>query len=118
MVGIEYGCSKKGFRRKRDEDTKRIGPEHAETRVGCKAMIGLKKIEDTWVVCKFVEDHNHELLTPKSTSMLRGHRMITNAQRNLIDTLNETGIPPSKIMSMLSKESSGDYNVGCILVNI
>ena len=45
-------------------------------------MIGLKKIEDTWVVCKFVEDQNHELLTPKSTSMLRGHRVITNAQRN------------------------------------
>ena len=41
-----------------------------------------------------MEDHNYELLTPKSTSMLRGHRVITNAQRNLIDTLNETGIPP------------------------
>ena len=50
--------------------------------------------------------------------MLRGHRVITNAQRNLIDTLNETGIPPSKIMSVLSKESGGDYNVGCILVDI
>ncbi|XP_050281816.1 protein FAR1-RELATED SEQUENCE 5-like [Quercus robur] len=118
LVGIEYVCSKEGFRRRRDEDIERIGLERAETRVGCKAMIGLKKIEDTWVVCKFVEDHNHELLTPKSTSMLRGHRAITNAQRNLIDTLNETGIPPSKIMSVLSKESGGDYNVGCIPVDI
>ncbi|KAF3962494.1 hypothetical protein CMV_012993 [Castanea mollissima] len=100
----------------------RIGLECEETRVGCKAMIGLKKIEDTWVVCKFVEDRNYELLTPKSTSMLCGHRVITNAQknaqRNLIDTLNETGIPPSKIMSMLSKESGGDYNVRYIPVNI
>ena len=65
-----------------------------------------------------MEDHNHELLTPKSTSMLRGHRVITNAQRNLIDTLNEIGIPPSKIMSVLSKESGGDYNVRCIPVDI
>ena len=118
LVGIEYICSKEGFRHRRDEDTERIGPERAETRVGCKAMIGLKKIEDTWVVCKFVEDHNYELLTPKSTSMLHGHRVITNAQRNLIDTLNETGIPLSKIMSVLSKEFGGDYNVGCIPVDI
>ena len=94
MVDIEYVCSKERFHRKCDEDTKRIGPEHAETGVGCKAMIGLKKIENTWVVFKFVVDHNYELLTPKSTSMLRGHRVITNAQRNLIDTLNEIGIPP------------------------
>ena len=89
MVGIEYVCSNEGFCRKRDEDTERIGPERAKTRVRCKAMISLKKIEDTWVVCKFVEDHNYEFLTPKSTSMLRGHRVITNTQRNLIDTLNE-----------------------------
>ena len=118
MVGIKYVCSKEGFHRKRDEDSKRIGLECAETRVGCKAVIGVKKIEDTWVVCKFVEDHNYELLIPKSTSMLRGHRVITNAKRNLIDTLNETCIPLSKIMSVLSKESGGDYNVGCIPVDI
>ena len=65
-----------------------------------------------------MEDHNHELITPKSTSMLRGHKVITNAQRNLKDTISETGISPSKIMSVLSKESSGDYNVGCIPVDI
>ena len=47
LVGIEYVCSKKGFRRKRDEDTERTGPKRAETRVGCKVMIGLKKIKDT-----------------------------------------------------------------------
>ena len=81
-------------------------------------MIGLKKFDDTWIVCKFVEGHNHELLTPKSTSLLRGHRVITSAQKNLIDTLNESGIAPSKIVSVLSKEASGDYNVGCIPVDI
>ena len=63
-VGIEYVCSKEGFRRQCNEDNERIGLEHAETRVGCKAMIGLKKVDDTWIVCKFVEGHNHELLTP------------------------------------------------------
>ena len=64
-----------------------------------------------------MEDHNHELLTPKSTIMLHGHRVITNVQRNLIDTLNESSIPPSKIMSVLSKEFGGNYNVGCIPID-
>ena len=109
---------KEGFRRQCNEDNERTGPERAETRVGCKAMISLKKVDDTWIVCKFVEGHNHKLLTRKSTSLLRGHRVITSAQKNLIDTLSESGIAPSKIMFMLSKESSGDYNVGCIPVDI
>ena len=37
-VVIEYVCSKEGFRRRRDEDTERISPKRAETRVGCKAI--------------------------------------------------------------------------------
>ena len=81
-------------------------------------MIGLKKVDDTWIVCKFVEGHNHDLLTPKSTSLLRGHRVITSVQKNLIDTLNKLGIAPSKIMYVSSKESGGDYNVRCIPVDI
>ena len=50
--------------------------------------------------------------------MLCGHRVMANAQRNLIDTLNESSIAPSKIMYVLSKESSGDYNVGSIPLDI
>ena len=63
---------KEGLCHQCNEDNKRTGLECAETRVGCKAMIGLKKVDDIWIVCKFVEGHNHELLTPKSTSLLRG----------------------------------------------
>ena len=89
--------------------------------MGCKAMMCLRKVEETWIVSKFETSHNHELLTPKSTSLLRGHRVISCAQKNLIDTLNESGdsgVPPRKIMLVLSKESGGDYNVGCISVDV
>ena len=79
LIGTEYVCLKEGFHRQCNGDNERIGLKHTETRVGCKAMIGLKKVDDTWIVCKFVEGHNHELLTPKSTSLLRGHRVITSA---------------------------------------
>jgi hypothetical protein len=76
--------------------------------------MSVKKVGLRWIVCKFISEHNHELLSPRSTSLLRGHRVVTHAQKNLINTLNESGVPPRKIMSMLSKESDGDYNVSCI----
>lgn len=50
--------------------------------VGCKAMMGIKKVGLRWTVSKFVIEHNHELLTPKNTRFLRGHRVVTRAQKN------------------------------------
>ncbi|XP_062158783.1 protein FAR1-RELATED SEQUENCE 5-like [Alnus glutinosa] len=80
--------------------------------------MSLKKVELRWTVCKFISEHNHELLSRRSTTLLCGHRVITRAQKNLIDTLNESGVPPRKIMTALSKESGGDHNVGCIAKDI
>ena len=76
--------------------------------------MGIKKNGEKWIVNKFVVEHNHILLTPRSTSLLRGHRGVTKVQKKLIMTLNESGVPTRKIMSVLSKESGGDFNVGCI----
>ena len=92
--------------------------KRAETRNGCKAVMSLKKVEDKWIVSKFVDKHNHELLTPRSTSFLRGHRKITTAQNNLINTLNKAGVPTRKIVSVLSQESGGHYNIGCTSVDV
>jgi len=120
LIGVDYSCSREGFRHKSYKKKKKIhiNSEPAETRVGCKAMMGIKKVGLRWTVSKFIIEHNHELLTPKSTRFLRGHRVVTRAQKNLIDTLNESGVPPRKIMSVLSKESGGDYNIGCIAKDV
>jgi hypothetical protein len=114
LIGIEYVCSREGFRQKSCQKKIYTNSEPAETRIGCKAIMGVKKVGLRWIACKFISEHNHELLSPRSTSLLRGHRVVTRAQKNLINTLNESGVPPRKIMSVLSKESGGDYNVGCI----
>jgi hypothetical protein len=45
--------------------------------------MGFKKVELRWTVCKFISEHNHELLSPGSTSLLRGHRVVTRAQKIL-----------------------------------
>jgi hypothetical protein len=117
LVAMEYVCSREGFRYQNSQNTISTNSK-LETSIGCKVMMGLKKVGLGWIVCKFVIEHNHVLLSPRSTSLLRGHRVVTHAQKCLIDTLNEAGVPPKKIMSVLSKESDGDHNVGCIAKDV
>ncbi|KAG7941886.1 hypothetical protein I3843_16G070500 [Carya illinoinensis] len=114
LIAVDYICSREGFRRERSKQKERIIPEPAEIKISCKALMGIKKEGEKWIVCKFVLQHNHVLLTPKSTGLLRGHRGVTRVQKKLIMTLNESGVPTRKIMSVLSKEAGGDFNIGCI----
>ncbi|KAG7995686.1 hypothetical protein I3843_01G122200 [Carya illinoinensis] len=114
LIGVHYVCTREGFRRESLKQKERKNPELAETKIGCKATMCIKKNGERWIVYKFVPEHNHELLTPRSTSLLRGHRGVTRVQKNLILTLNESGVPTRKIMSVLSKEAGGDFKIGCI----
>jgi hypothetical protein len=114
---IEYVCSREGFRYKNSQNTIFTNSK-PETRIGCKAMMGLKKMGLGWIVCKFVIEHNHVLLSLGSTSLLRGYKVVTHAQKSLVDTLNEASVPPRRIMSVLSKESNGGHNVGCIAKDV
>ncbi|KAA3473184.1 protein FAR1-RELATED SEQUENCE 5-like [Gossypium australe] len=59
-------------------------------------MMGLKKVEGKWIESKFVDKHNHELLTPRST----------------------TGVPTRKIISILSQGSGGHYNISYMSIDI
>ncbi|XP_042969180.1 protein FAR1-RELATED SEQUENCE 5-like [Carya illinoinensis] len=111
---VDYVCTREGFRRVSWKEQDRTIPEPAETKIGCKAIMGIKKDGEKWIVNKFVVGHNHILLIPRSTSFLRGHMGVTKVQKKLIMTLNESGVPIRKIMSVMSKESGGDFNVGCI----
>ncbi|KAG2710572.1 hypothetical protein I3760_04G033700 [Carya illinoinensis] len=114
LCAVDYVCTREGFRRASRKEQDRTILEPAETKIGCKAIMRIKKDGEKWIVNKFVVGHNHILLTPKSTSFLRGHRGVSKVQKNLIMTLNESGVPTRKIMSVLSKESGGDFNIGCI----
>ena len=118
LIAVAYACSREGFRCKPNQKKPHIIPKPTETRVGCKAMMGLKKTGLKWIISKFVAKHNYELLSPKSTCFLRRHRVVTPTQRSLIDTLNEFGVPPRKIISVLSKESGGDHNIGSVAKDV
>lgn len=62
-------CSKEGFRAKKDENSaEKLQRPRAITRIGCKAMIMVKKRDSgKWIVSKLVKNHNH-LLIPRAES--------------------------------------------------
>ncbi|OVA00705.1 FAR1 DNA binding domain [Macleaya cordata] len=107
-------CSRQGFHQGRDRNSKRKQKRpRAVARVGCKAMIMVKKKNSgKWVVSKIFKEHNHELVPPDKVHCLRSHKHISGPARSLIDTLHAAGIGPSGVMSVLIKESGGVNNVG------
>ncbi|KAK9135589.1 hypothetical protein Syun_014919 [Stephania yunnanensis] len=112
-------CSRQGFRQARDRErcisNKR---QRADTRVGCKAMVMVKKQDSgRWVVSRLIKEHNHELVPPDKVHRLRSHRHVSGPARSLIDTLKAAGIGPSGVMSVLIRESGGINNVGFTTVD-
>ncbi|XP_050382848.1 protein FAR1-RELATED SEQUENCE 5-like [Argentina anserina] len=63
-------CNKEGYRAADKRDRKSVRPR-PPTRVGCKAMISMKKMSNgNWVVAKFVKEHAHSLTPEKSDNGL------------------------------------------------
>jgi len=70
IISRQIVCSKEGFREIR---TKKVMTDEGKTkrprmitRVGCKAMIVVKKMNSgKWMVSKFEKEHNHSLSYPK-----------------------------------------------------
>ncbi|PHT83972.1 hypothetical protein T459_12415 [Capsicum annuum] len=105
IIGQEFLCSKKEFRSKKDLERNKL---QDETRDGCKALLYIsKKEEDKWVVCRLIAKHNHELASPNSQKFLRSKRKKCEAQKNLIDLLDNSEIRPGKIASVLITQVRG-----------
>ncbi|KAK4734371.1 hypothetical protein R3W88_008632 [Solanum pinnatisectum] len=66
-----------------------------------------KKGEDQWIVCRLVAEHNHELASPNSQKFLWSRRKKTEAQKDLLDLLDNSGVRPSKIASVLINQVGG-----------
>ncbi|KAK9282417.1 hypothetical protein L1049_005334 [Liquidambar formosana] len=66
VIGQDFVCSKEGFREKKYIYRKdRVLPPPPITREGCPALLRVAlKDGVNWVVTKFVEGHNHQLMSP------------------------------------------------------
>lgn len=70
-------CNKEGYRVADKRDRKSIRPR-PPTRVGCKAMISMKKLSNgNWVVAKFVKEHAHSLTPGKTQNGLNDESSVS-----------------------------------------
>lgn len=78
IVTWEFACSREVFRRKNIES--------------CNAMLRIERKDlNSWVVTKFVEDHNHSMVSPSKVHYLRPRRHFAGTTKNVVDTLDATG---------------------------
>ncbi|KAL3829842.1 hypothetical protein ACJIZ3_018644 [Penstemon smallii] len=73
IVSWEFACSREVFKRKNVES--------------CNAMMQIDKRDpNTWVVTKFVEDHNHSTVSPSKLHHLRPRRHFAGATKTVPET--------------------------------
>ncbi|KAI9156732.1 hypothetical protein LWI28_011321 [Acer negundo] len=77
IVTWEFACSREVFKRKNVES--------------CNAVLRIeRKDPDKWIVTKFVEDHNHSIVTPSKVHYLRPRRHFAGSTKNVAETLDGT----------------------------
>ncbi|OAY68100.1 Protein FAR1-RELATED SEQUENCE 5 [Ananas comosus] len=122
MTSMLLTCSKEGQSKVRDYDKRsstttpgQVTPtkEFLHKRSGCNALMRVKMIkEGKWVVTRFIEEHNHDLIaSPTKTHFLRSHRSISNKQKQVIQLLRDQNISTSQIMSYIAARDGGSQNI-------
>ncbi|XP_077228182.1 protein FAR1-RELATED SEQUENCE 5-like isoform X2 [Tasmannia lanceolata] len=110
LVVQRYVCSKEGFRANKEGTRKR---DRAITRVGCNAMMTVKKVSPgKWVVKNFEKEHNHELVSPIQVQFLRSHRSKSGSTRNPITDVHSSVVSTGNIIPGLTVQSGGNSNIG------
>lgn len=78
IITWDFACSREVYRRKNVES--------------CNAMMRIEgKGANSWVVTKFVEDHNHSMESPSKVQYLRPRRHFAGATKNVADQVDATG---------------------------
>lgn len=109
-----FYCSCEGLSDERRSDSLLLKYRKSIIRCNCRAR--LRVIRDAegqpWTVSIFVKEHNHELLRPDYSYLLRSARNLTLAQRSMLEVFHSRGIGVSKAFAFMEKEARGVQNVG------
>ncbi|GFY94760.1 FAR1-related sequence 3 [Actinidia rufa] len=101
-VGMEFE-SEEAAKTLYDAYARRVGfSTHVVLRIERKDL-------DSWVVTKFVEDHNHSMVSPRKVHHLRPRRHFAGATKNVVETVDA---PSDVFVSMDGNHVSYDPNRG------
>ncbi|KAL8551928.1 hypothetical protein ACS0TY_000829 [Phlomoides rotata] len=83
-------------------------------KIDCKARLNAKKLDDeSWIVTKMVNEHNHEI-DPSFSPLMAAHRQLHIHIRMQLETTDIAGIRPCKNIRLLEVQSGGPGNLGCL----
>lgn len=107
IISRQIVCSKEGFRevrvKKEENDDGRVKRPRVVTRIGCKAMIIVKKLSSgKWVVARFEKEHNHALQTTKMAPEL------LQSSNDYIENVSVTSMGGDVTVSNAGMVSSGE----------
>ena len=103
-------CSNEGV--KATHATHVTKKERATTRTCCSARLQFNiSREGIWTIQKVVLDHNHGLVTPDKTHMLRSQRQLLDADRHIINQMRTSGIRQSEIYNFCETWYGGAESV-------
>ncbi|PKA57290.1 Protein FAR1-like sequence 5 [Apostasia shenzhenica] len=69
-------------------------------------------INGKWWINKLVEEHNHELASPKKRHLLRSHRSIHGKEAGVLQCMSKVGISTADAFSYIVQQAGGIENVG------
>lgn len=67
-----------------------------------------------WKNTLFFKDHNHPLLAPDQSHLLRSSRILSEARLGVLQSMNALGIPVNTACGLVEAEAGGPRNVGYI----
>ncbi|XP_025670587.1 protein FAR1-RELATED SEQUENCE 5-like [Arachis hypogaea] len=110
----EFVCHRQGYRSPKfysmPNGQKR---PRAETRCGCPARMLLRMDDESgrWLVAYFSDAHNHHVLELRLSSMLPGHRRMSEADIEQMNDMRKGGIGVSRIHGFMASLAGGYHNV-------
>ncbi|XP_019184602.1 PREDICTED: protein FAR1-RELATED SEQUENCE 5-like [Ipomoea nil] len=104
-----FHCSNDGFKR----ITGKWCYSKIDGRTGCGAFIQFDLHENgMWIVSKHEKLHNHELVPPSKSYLLRSHRMVSRNHISYLTDLKSSGVSVADGVRFLKTQSGGSPLVG------
>ncbi|RYR58127.1 protein FAR1-RELATED SEQUENCE 5-like [Arachis hypogaea] len=110
----EFVCHRQGYRSPKFYSMpNRQKRPRAETRCGCPARMLLRMDDESrhWHVAYFSDAHNHHVLELRFSSMLPGHRRMSEADIEQMNDMRKGGIGVSRIHGFMASLAGGYHNV-------
>ncbi|KAL4205177.1 hypothetical protein AMTRI_Chr01g136030 [Amborella trichopoda] len=111
IITREINCSKEGFRKVKEQVSGKVLPE---SKCACKVKLGFsRKADNEWVVIRFIDDHNHDLVSPRKTCLIRSHRTLSSITKLMINSMSSAMFRPRHIHDIFIEQAGGIENVIC-----